>query len=304
MKSWSFSRLEVFEKCGWRAKLQFDDRAPIPPNPKGDRGTAIHDSAQDYVRGMRDDLIPECAHFKNELDALRPLFSKGDVLIEDEWGFDREWKHVGWHGEWRTTSTLPTGAILYTANDTESDFRDVSPRELAQRDGLQRWPTHLLFMGILYEWVPAWCRMKLDFMVWLSPTKVLVIDLKSGKKDGNEIKHTEQGQLYAVGVMLKYPEVEEVVVEFWYVDQNDTKPNKYSATQAARFLQNFTARGQKATSGVYQPRPSIFSCKWCPYRPEHQGGNGICEHATGAAPRRAAPSTSSNPLFFDFGKSK
>lgn len=247
MKSWSFSRREVFEKCGWRAKLQYVDRLPVPPSPHADRGTAIHEGAQDWVQRKRPDLIPEVANFADELGRLRELYDEGKVLIEDEWGFDADMQPCAWDAQ------------------------------------------------------ECWLRMKLDFLVHLSPTHKLVIDLKSGKKDGNQIKHADQGQLYTVGTMLKYPETEQVDVEFWYVDKNDSTPASYTAAQAAKFMPIQVERGREATSGVYTPRSNIFSCKWCPYRPEHLGGDGKCEHATGVQAPAKKPKNS-NPLFFDFGR--
>jgi hypothetical protein len=147
----------------------------------------------------------------------------------------------------------------------------------------------------------AWVRMKVDFGVHLSPTHLLIVDLKSGKKSGNEIKHTEQGQLYTVGGMLKYPNVEKVDVEFWYADQNDTMDSHYTAQQAATFLPRWIDKGLKVTSGVYPPRPNLFSCKWCPFRQVEDGGNGVCEHAVKIIkkPKSKGPTTAHG--FFDFG---
>lgn len=248
MKSWSISRLEVFEKCGYRAKLQFDDRQPQPTNdPKREeartRGDALHLAAQDYVAGKRDDLDPALGAFSSELGVLREAHPSGNVLIEDEWGFDQNFNQVGW-----------------------------------------------------YE---AWARMKLDFLYRNNPTRALVIDLKSGKKDGNQLKHTDQGQFYAVGTMLKYPETEIVDVEFWYIDQDDSMNISYTAEQAAGFMKKFKERGDRATAGVYEPRANIFTCKYCPYRQETLGGTGACDFASGPAPKKRAKPTSG---FFDFGR--
>ena len=140
------------------------------------------------------------------------------------------------------------------------------------------------------EWKPcdwrddkrAWLRVKLDTMVRLDKATAAVIDWKTGKKFGNEIKHAEQGQLYAGVTFLRQPELGRVYTEFWYLDQNDLTPVTYMPAQAAKFLSGFEKRALKMTGATtFKPTPSIFSCKWCPYRPESVGGNGACKHGVG-----------------------
>ena len=65
----------------------------------------------------------------------------------------------------------------------------------------------------------AWARIKLDAFVRLSKTHAVVIDYKTGKKFGNEIKHAEQTQLYQLAAFLRYPELETIDVELWYTDR-------------------------------------------------------------------------------------
>lgn len=117
----------------------------------------------------------------------------------------------------------------------------------------------------------AWLRMKLDAMVRLSPTHAVVIDYKTGRRVGNEIKHAEQGQLYQLGVFMRYPDVETVDVEFWYVDQDDLSHMQFLRPQGLRFMRGFDERGHRLTAADdFPPKPSTFACRWCPYNtPEH-----------------------------------
>jgi hypothetical protein len=228
IKTWSYSRLTVFEQCPLRAKLAFIDRIPEPerPLPPGktehanDRGTRIHEAAEMFVRGGVE-LIPELQHFLPEFENLRTLYAQGKVSLEGEWGINREWKPVAWMD------------------------RDV------------------------------WCRVKLDAMVRLHPEQAVVIDYKTGKKSGNEVKHAEQGQLYAVGTANRNPELEEVIVEFWYTDQNEITSKIYDLDDIEHFRQKFHDRGITITSAMEFPaKPNIFNCKWCPYGPK---GTGHCQ---------------------------
>lgn len=121
----------------------------------------------------------------------------------------------------------------------------------------------------------AWARIKLDAFVRLSPTHAVVIDYKTGKKFGNEIKHAEQTQLYQLAAFLRYPELETIDVELWYTDQDDLTHMKYTRSQGMRFFQNFNQRGIAMTSAEeFPPNPNVFACKWCPYGPR---GTGDCD---------------------------
>lgn len=132
------------------------------------------------------------------------------------------------------------------------------------------------------DWAPttwrsdnAWARIKLDALVRLSKTHAVVIDYKTGKRYGNEIKHAEQGQLYQLATFLRYPDIQEIDVELWYTDQDELHHMRFTRDQGLRFFKGFDVRGNTITSEIEFPaNPNIFSCRWCPYGP---GGTGHCE---------------------------
>jgi len=104
-------------------------------------------------------------------------------------------------------------------------------------------------------------------MVKLSKNHAVVIDYKTGRKNGNEVKHAEQGQLYQLATFLRYPNLEYIDVEFWYTDQDDITHMHYRRDQGLRYLRGFDARGKALTTAVDFPaKPNIFNCRWCPYR--------------------------------------
>jgi CRISPR/Cas system-associated exonuclease Cas4 (RecB family) len=115
-------------------------------------------------------------------------------------------------------------------------------------------------------WMEATCRMKLDCGV-LSSRSFRVIDWKSGRKDGNEIKHTMQGQLYAIGASCMYPARTTVVVEFHYVDGTGT-PLKatYTPDKIARFRATYDKRAARMLADTeFRAVPNKSNCKWCPF---------------------------------------
>lgn len=123
----------------------------------------------------------------------------------------------------------------------------------------------------------TWCRIKLDAVAWLESSWAVVVDYKSGKRFGNEIKHGEQMQLYVLGCFLRFPKLKKVTVELWYTDLDELVTQTYTREQAMRFKSGYEARGEKMTTCEdFPPNPNRFSCKWCPYKPVEKGGTGHC----------------------------
>lgn len=116
------------------------------------------------------------------------------------------------------------------------------------------------------EWRTAWLRLKLDALMHISSVEAVAIDYKTGKKFGNEIKHGEQLQLYALCTFLRHPMLEIVHTELWYLDLDDMTQRTMTRDQALRFKRSFDARGDKVTSCTdFPPNPSKFTCRWCPF---------------------------------------
>jgi len=116
------------------------------------------------------------------------------------------------------------------------------------------------------EWKSAWLRLKLDVCVFLDDKEAIVIDFKTGRQYGNEVKHDEQLRLYQLVTFLRYPKLEKITAELWYLDQNATTSKSYTRSQGLRFREGFHSRGIKLTTNLdWKPNPSIFTCRWCPF---------------------------------------
>jgi hypothetical protein len=122
----------------------------------------------------------------------------------------------------------------------------------------------------------VWCRMKLDNFIQKTPELGTATDYKSGKKYGNEVTHSQQGQLYAIGSFLRYPELEMVDVELIYLDQGQTTKRTYSREKAMSLLPSWNKRALRMTEAEdFPPKPNKITCMWCPYGPQH--GDGSCD---------------------------
>lgn len=120
----------------------------------------------------------------------------------------------------------------------------------------------------------AWVRLAIDLRVQLSDTHMLVVDYKSGRKSGNEVKHSEQMALYQLATFLRYPDVETVTAELWYVDKNDLSRQVYTRERGMKYLATFNKRGLAMTQcEEFPPNPSDYTCRFCYYGAK---GSGVC----------------------------
>jgi hypothetical protein len=126
------------------------------------------------------------------------------------------------------------------------------------------------------DYEQVWLRVKLDSYVHLSEEVGVVIDEKTGSKFGNEIKHADQGQLYAGVAFIVHPEKKKHTVELHYLDKDDITRVDYKQGMAAKILVSFEKRAQKMLGAtMFPPRPNIITCRSCPYG-RHKG-NGYCK---------------------------
>lgn len=97
----------------------------------------------------------------------------------------------------------------------------------------------------------------------------------TGRKFGNEIKHGEQMILYQLNAFIRFPHLERVTTELWYLDQGESTVRSFTRQQGLMFQKNWDSRGHKLTSCTSFPaNPNIHSCKYCGYGP---WGTGHCE---------------------------
>lgn len=96
LKSWSYSALKVFEQCPYRSYIAKVKKIQEESGPAAERGTMIHQQAEDYVNGTLGEFPDTLIKFKSEFEELREGFANAEVELEGEWGFDLNWNPVGW----------------------------------------------------------------------------------------------------------------------------------------------------------------------------------------------------------------
>ena len=128
--------------------------------------------------------------------------------------------------------------------------------------------------GFNLEWAPVgwmepktWARIKLDALVHQDETSARVIDYKTGKKFGNEISHSQQCLLYAIATFFRYPHLEFVQTELWYLDKGETTTKSYTRAEAMQFAPGFHSRAiAMTTCDDFAPTPSKQACRWCKFK--------------------------------------
>lgn len=137
--------------------------------------------------------------------------------------------------------------------------------------------------GFTIDWEPCgwlvpetWARIKLDAIVHETDTSARVIDYKTGKMFGNEISHSQQALTYAIGSFFRYPDLQFVQTELWYLDHGETTIQAYTRDEAMIFVPKLQERALAMTTATsFPPNPSNYNCKWCSYK---NGEEPVCQH--------------------------
>lgn len=134
------------------------------------------------------------------------------------------------------------------------------------------------------DWVGCWLRVKLD-CAHQEDSKVLIItDWKTGKfSDYNLEDYVEQLELYALGALLLFPQLEEVRPRLAYLDHGIIYPDPGQPLVFKRKdvvgLRKLWERRTKAmlNDKIFAPKPNN-KCKWCFFRKANAAaGGGQCK---------------------------
>lgn len=108
----------------------------------------------------------------------------------------------------------------------------------------------------------------------VAPSLHLIIDYKSGRKYGNEVKHYQQMELYAIGDWIVAPSDIVRTAELWYVDQKDITTHEFTPEhlEKARAKLDEEVTHMMADK-IHAPRPNKMNCRYCPFSPR---GTGAC----------------------------
>ncbi len=228
----SFSRLDVFQQCPQRAKLAYIDKIPEPDRGPGPLTAPDGTMEWHNDRGSRIHSLAE-----NFINSTLVKFPPELKKFKEEFHYLRNYADNG--------KAILEKMWCYDDEWVPCDVKDYN----------------LIYFRII-----------IDVTVFLTPEKAVIIDYKTGRKFGNEIKHGQQVQLYQLGAFLRYPDLEEITTEIWYLDQDEISTQEFTRDQGMRFLKGWDKKMKALVSEVkFLPKPNLISCRWCPYRPGRSG---------------------------------
>lgn len=122
LTAWSYSRLSTYEKCALQARYKYIDKLPEPESEALEGGKEAHDIIAQYLRGDRPLIepgqpsdVPGWMYFAQLLNDLRSM----QPQIEQQWGFDREWRPTGWFGRDTWFRSVLDAALIYGDNTAD-----------------------------------------------------------------------------------------------------------------------------------------------------------------------------------------
>lgn len=135
------------------------------------------------------------------------------------------------------------------------------------------------------DWTPVewndprcWLRVICDVVDHSDPQLIDVIDWKTGKSFGNEVKHQQQQQLYGLVALIRYATAALAKTCMSYVDEGKTKRSSYNRSAAPALLQRWEQRADRLTNAITFPaKPNRGNCRFCPFGIEN--GTGACPYA-------------------------
>ena len=92
-KSWSYSRYSDWARCPQYAKFKHLDKLQEPRNNAMNRGIEIGEAGEAYLTRRTTRLHPE---LKPVADRYKRLRERKNLVVEQQWGFDKNWLPVPW----------------------------------------------------------------------------------------------------------------------------------------------------------------------------------------------------------------
>ena len=277
VSTWSFSTLKSYEQCPWRVKLHKVDKIKQDSGEAAERGTVFHDALEHYVRGTGDDIPTDRKSkievFVKDIDELKALYVQRVVTLEERWGIRKDWSPCSWEDDEIWGKGALDGFVIEASGlqGKEAVTFDVAG-ELEFTDA----------KGEKHNLSTYWIQNP-DVAIRIS-LSCRIIDYKTGRKFGNEMKHADQGLCYALHAGHRYPEIDVFQTEFWYLDQGEKTIRSYNRKQLGILLTRYHNRARKLTEATtFMPAANVYNCQYCAYgcNKKKDGstyGNGVCGH--------------------------
>lgn len=115
--AWSFSRVEMYERCPFQFKCKHIDRLPDPGSPAMERGDKIHKGTAAFLTSDAP-LPPEAHRFEQLLNELKAMPATAR-FVEQQWGFTKAWQPTGWFGKDTWLRVVLDAGVVYEDNTAD-----------------------------------------------------------------------------------------------------------------------------------------------------------------------------------------
>lgn len=96
--SWSYSKLSLYEKCPAQYRYRYVQKLPTPKSEAASRGTEIHESIENFLRGRHlSDKLHESV--QKYADLFLGIAAR-DPVIEEKLALNEAWEIVPWEEGW------------------------------------------------------------------------------------------------------------------------------------------------------------------------------------------------------------
>ena len=158
-----------------------------------------------------------------------------------------------------------------------ADSEGAEPYASIFRQDYQADPTTLLQEQMwLFDqhWTPV---DSFDDTIWIAKLDVCkfiedgleaqIVDWKSGKKQGNEVKHADQIKTYVISAFARFENLTHVSCLLRYTDVKEESIIEMTRGQAMPFVPRLEARIAKMLNDTLcYPNPSVNHCRYCPFK--------------------------------------
>lgn len=245
--SWSYSRWNLWDQCGYKAKLKFLEKRPEPSSTPMERGNAVHQAVEYYLKGITLRLpatieyLEEGKKVKKPIDfnakALNNIYKvardmrKKDpksVFIEDTWAFRDDWSETRWD-----------------------------------------------------DWAGCWLRVKIDCALITEKDGHVIVkihDWKTGRfRKNDELGYATQLDLYALSALTRYKDAKSVTVvpSLVYIDEGvEHSPRTYTLADLKPLKKEWEMRVKPMLRDTkFPPKPN----RWCGFCTFRQSNGGPCK---------------------------
>lgn len=168
-----------------------------------------------------------------------------------------------------TLTKLPSELKKFTENFEE--LRDLYAA--GKIDLEEQWAFNVSWEPCNWDSDERWGRFMVDVLVHEDEKSIRVIDHKSGKSRFNEVSHSRQTITYGLGTLFRFPDVEYVTTELWYIDEGKIIDKSFTRAQIMQFLPEYTKRALSMTTcKMFKPKPGFDACRFCDFKEE------ICDY--------------------------